>query len=185
MATKACANCNTTSTESHALKLCGDCKTVSYCDRACQKANWKAHKSVCRQSEGRKAKIQAALEENEKLLEESLLEDGQLQLGETISIPHDSYLLKNMRPVSELPLGWQKMMAFPPQFLASISHLPAREQEKAKTEWANDMEAMVEASMTPEALEAQRLQRVEVGKIQERFLAKLAAKKSAKDAGGK
>jgi hypothetical protein len=125
------------------------------------------------------------LEENEKLLEESLLEDGQLELGETISIPHGSYLLKYMRPVSELPLGWQKMMAFPPQFLASISHLPAKEQENAKTEWANDMEAMVEASMTPEALEAQRLQRIEVGKIQERFLAKLAAKKAEKDARSK
>jgi hypothetical protein len=112
------------------------------------------HKSVCRQSEGKKAKDQAALEENEKLLEESLLENGQLELGETISVPYDSYLLKNVRPVSELPRGWQKMMAFPPQFLASISHLPVGEQEKAKNEWTNDMEAMVETSMNPEARDA-------------------------------
>jgi hypothetical protein len=97
------------------------------------------------------------LKEIEDMLEESLLPDGQLQFGETISIPRDSYLLRNMRPLSELPLGCQKMMTFTPEWLASFSHLSAGEQEKAKTDWATQMDAMIEASMTPEAREAQRL----------------------------
>jgi predicted secreted protein len=121
----------------------------------------------------------------EDTLEGSLLPDGQLQFGETISIPQDSYLLKNMRPLSELPLGYQKMMTFPPEWLATISHLSAGEQEKAKTDWANQMDAMIEASVTPEAREAQRLEMMEVGKVQQRFLAKMAAKKAAKDTGSK
>jgi len=29
------------------LKKCGNCKTVSYCSRECQKADWKAHKPRC------------------------------------------------------------------------------------------------------------------------------------------
>ena len=191
MTTKSCAKCNTSSTGTHPLKLCGNCKIVSYCNQACQKADWKAHKSICRQSGAKKAKDQAELEEaanNIATLEDSLLADGQLELGETISIPHDSYVFKNMRPTFKLPNGYQRMIAFPPQWLASISHLPAGEQEKARTNWANQMEAAMEAgqaSMTMEAREAQRLEAVEVGKVQERFLANLAAKKAAKDAESK
>jgi hypothetical protein len=47
-------------------------------------------------------------------LEESLLEDGQLQLGETITVPHDSYTFKMMPPTPELSRGYQKMVYFPP-----------------------------------------------------------------------
>jgi hypothetical protein len=49
MATNSCANCNTANTANNPLKLCGACKTIGYCNRACQKANWKAHKSSCHQ----------------------------------------------------------------------------------------------------------------------------------------
>ena len=119
------------------------------------------------------------------MLEESLLPDIQLQFGETISIPHDSHILKNMRPVSGLPLGYLKMIAFPPEWLASISHLSAGEQGKAQIDWANQVDAMIEASMTPETREAQRLESIEVSKVQERFLAKMAPKKAEKDADGK
>jgi hypothetical protein len=191
MTTKSCAKCNASSTETHPLKLCGNCKIVNYCNQACQKADWKTHKSVCRQFGAKKAKDQAELEEtanNIATLEESLLADGQLELGETISIPHDSYMFKNMRPTSELPNGYQRMIALPPQWLASISRLPAGEQEGARIYWANQMEAAMEvakASMTPEEREAQRLEAIEVGKVQERFLANLAAKKAAKDAESK
>jgi hypothetical protein len=63
--------------------------------------------------------------------------------------------------------------------------LLAGEQEGARNYWANQMEAAMEAakaSMTSEEREAQRLEAIEVGKVQERFLANLAAKKAAKDA---
>lgn len=106
------------------------------------------------------------MEEVKDMLEESLLPDGQLQFGETISIPHNSYLLKDMRPVSELPLGYKMMIPFPPEWLASISHLSAEDQEKAKTDWANQIETMIKTSMTAEAREAHRLEAIEVGKVQ-------------------
>lgn len=185
MAPTSCANCNTANTQSHPLKLCGACKTVGYCDRACQKANWKVHKSACHQSESKKAKEQAAQKEIEDTMQESLLADGNLQLGETISLPHDSYVFKDMPSTSELSRGYQKVMVFPPSWPAKISHLSAREQEETKNRWADQLEATVEASMTPEEHEAQRLQAIEVGKVQERFYAKMAAKKAAKDAENK
>lgn len=185
MATTSCANCNTATTESRPLKLCGACKTVGYCDRACQKANWKVHKPACHPSKNQKAKEQAAQKEIEDTLEESLLADGNLQLAETISLPHDSYVFKDMPSTSELSRGYQKVTVFPHSWLATISHLSAGEQEETKSRWADQLEATVEASMTPEEHEAQRLQAIEVGKIQERFYAKMAAKKAAKDAEGK
>lgn len=143
------------------------------------------HKSACHKSESKKAKEQAAQKEIEDTMQESLLVDGNLQLGETISIPHDSYVFKNMRSTSELTRGYQKMIAFPPEWLATISHLSAGEQEETKSRWASQIEATMEASMTPEEHEAQRLQAIEVGKVQERFFAKMAAKKAAKDAENK
>ncbi|GAB7334598.1 hypothetical protein MBLNU13_g06569t2 [Cladosporium sp. NU13] len=62
----------------------------------------------------KKAKSQACLKKIQDMLEESLLPNGQLKFGENIIISHDSFL-KNTRPVSELPLGYQKMIAFPPK----------------------------------------------------------------------
>jgi hypothetical protein len=43
-----CANCNTLSTPSAPLKDCSACKTASYCNSACQHADWKFHKSICK-----------------------------------------------------------------------------------------------------------------------------------------
>jgi hypothetical protein len=56
------------------------------------------------------------------------------------------------------------------------------EQEKAKDDYANQMDGAIEAQMTPEQREAQRLERIEVGKVQKRFLEKLGAKKAAEEA---
>ncbi|OAL49743.1 hypothetical protein IQ07DRAFT_588263 [Pyrenochaeta sp. DS3sAY3a] len=44
-----CANCKQTATAKNiaALKNCAGCKTTRYCDRDCQKADWKTHKKVC------------------------------------------------------------------------------------------------------------------------------------------
>ncbi|EPS42385.1 hypothetical protein H072_3631 [Dactylellina haptotyla CBS 200.50] len=44
LSTKLCANCMTASED---LKHCARCKSVNYCSRDCQKANWKHHKKVC------------------------------------------------------------------------------------------------------------------------------------------
>lgn len=48
MSHTSCANCNAPRTPSNPLKSCGSCLSVSYCDRACQKAHWKTHKPTCR-----------------------------------------------------------------------------------------------------------------------------------------
>lgn len=51
--TQKCAKCSKTTCESgNALKRCAKCKTVLYCSRACQTADWKAHKKSCGLSAG-------------------------------------------------------------------------------------------------------------------------------------
>lgn len=40
-----CANC---ATKADKLMLCGKCKTVQYCERACQVAHFKEHKAACK-----------------------------------------------------------------------------------------------------------------------------------------
>jgi hypothetical protein len=40
-----CAHCNTASTT---LQICNNCKNASYCNRDCQKADWKWHKATCK-----------------------------------------------------------------------------------------------------------------------------------------
>jgi len=186
MTTTACANCKTVATDDQPLKLCGACKNVSYCNRDCQKASWKAHKSVCRQNKaGAKAKLDQAtldaMKDNNTLAEESLLPDGRLRFGESVMIPNDTCMVR-MPPTAELPRGYLKMIFPPPGWLASISHLSREEQERAKYDFALQMDAMIEAQMTTESREAQRLENIEVGKVQKRFLAKLGAKEAAKEA---
>ena len=44
VASKACDFCNT---KKGKLRLCGNCKRVTYCSRKCQKAGWSMHKLVC------------------------------------------------------------------------------------------------------------------------------------------
>jgi ankyrin repeat protein len=41
-----CEQCGTTTT-GQKMKKCGACKTVYYCNRDCQTANWPLHKQVC------------------------------------------------------------------------------------------------------------------------------------------
>lgn len=79
-----CAQCNTTGRD---LKLCNSCKTVVYCNRACQKAHWKAHKVTCRQV--KVAGDKAAKEEGLKL--EAMMVMGVEKVGE-IKITPRSYV---------------------------------------------------------------------------------------------
>ncbi|KAI0361646.1 hypothetical protein OH77DRAFT_1417912 [Trametes cingulata] len=34
------------------IKMCGGCKVMGYCSKECQKADWKEHKPICRQTSG-------------------------------------------------------------------------------------------------------------------------------------
>ncbi|PVH95180.1 hypothetical protein DM02DRAFT_618079 [Periconia macrospinosa] len=47
-----CAGCKKTPSEAGvaSLKTCAKCKSVWYCDRECQKADWKVHKKICSNS---------------------------------------------------------------------------------------------------------------------------------------
>ncbi|KAG0273507.1 hypothetical protein BGZ95_010683, partial [Linnemannia exigua] len=50
---KKCAKCSKTTGENgNALKRCAKCRTILYCSRACQTADWKDHKKSCGLSAG-------------------------------------------------------------------------------------------------------------------------------------
>jgi len=43
-----CANCGQgAKDEAHGLMLCSSCRSVHYCSKVCQKADWKQHKALC------------------------------------------------------------------------------------------------------------------------------------------
>jgi hypothetical protein len=44
-----CQVCEKGKAEGVKLSFCSSCRSVSYCSRACQKADWKAHKVICKQ----------------------------------------------------------------------------------------------------------------------------------------
>ena len=43
-----CTQCTKAAPNNGKLQVCGRCKTVQYCSKDCQKANWKEHKAVCK-----------------------------------------------------------------------------------------------------------------------------------------
>ena len=43
-----CANCAVVEEEVGNHKMCGFCKVVPYCSRACQKGHWAVHKGACK-----------------------------------------------------------------------------------------------------------------------------------------
>lgn len=46
-----CNHCNQWYADDYKLRKCSACKSVYYCDRKCQKADWKVHKETCCHSE--------------------------------------------------------------------------------------------------------------------------------------
>jgi hypothetical protein len=49
MVTASCQLCEKGETEGLQISFCSSCHSVSYCSRACQKADWKAHKVICKE----------------------------------------------------------------------------------------------------------------------------------------
>lgn len=45
-----CHYCKSKTTSEKSLLLCGNCRLVAYCDKTCQKLDWKAHKVGCERS---------------------------------------------------------------------------------------------------------------------------------------
>lgn len=69
---------------------------------------------------------------------------------------------------------------FPHEFLASILHMNAEEQQAAKERFADQVDAEqdgAKAAMTPEQREAQRLEWIEANKAAEKFLVSETARK--------
>lgn len=57
-AARVCATCSAANVP---LQQCARCKSASYCNKSCQKANWKAHKQACARhaQDGRQPSIEA------------------------------------------------------------------------------------------------------------------------------
>jgi hypothetical protein len=49
METTSCQLCEKGKAEGVKLSFCNACRSMSYCSRECQKADWKAHKVICMQ----------------------------------------------------------------------------------------------------------------------------------------
>jgi hypothetical protein len=49
MVTASCQVCEKGKAEGVKLSFCSACRSVSYCSRVCQKADWKAHKNICKE----------------------------------------------------------------------------------------------------------------------------------------
>jgi hypothetical protein len=47
VALKSCAKCACKEAATAQFKTCQQCKVTFYCGKACQKADWKAHKKLC------------------------------------------------------------------------------------------------------------------------------------------
>lgn len=100
-----------------------------------------------------------------------------------VSLRHGTYVMKWMPPTPEMPRWYWACIHFPPEFLASISHMNAEEQQAAKEKFADQIIAAQErakAAMTPEQREAQSQEWIEANKAAEKVLASEAAKKHAK-----
>jgi hypothetical protein len=48
MVKASCQVCEKGEAEGLKLSFCNSCRSVSYCSRACQKADWKTHKVICK-----------------------------------------------------------------------------------------------------------------------------------------
>jgi hypothetical protein len=49
MVKASCHACEKEEAEGMKLSFCNSCRSVSYCSRACQRADWKAHKVICKE----------------------------------------------------------------------------------------------------------------------------------------
>jgi hypothetical protein len=49
METASCQVCENGKVEGVKLSFCSACRSVSYCSRECQKADWKTHKNICKE----------------------------------------------------------------------------------------------------------------------------------------
>jgi hypothetical protein len=87
-----------------------------------------------------------------------------------------------MPPTRELPLGYEDLTVFRPEWLASIAHLPKEEQVRVKTEFAAEKYEAEQAEMTPARREAGRRKAKVVGQIQQEVNTRLAVEDAAKNA---
>ena len=67
-----CACCEKNRTDNHKLQECKACHTVAYCNRECQKIDWKKHKSLCKTHGPRPTAKSRPLEGDEKSIADGM-----------------------------------------------------------------------------------------------------------------
>ena len=77
MTGRLCTSCETAESATLKLKKCTGCRSVQYCCRDCQRADWPAHKSTCRrlQQEAR-SKMMEAVFANDVVTVKALMTEG-------------------------------------------------------------------------------------------------------------
>lgn len=112
MSHTACAHCNAARTTSNPLKSCSSCLSVSYCDRACQKAHWKTHKTACNFT-------------NEKRGFPD--KDGNIIFKDKI-VPSGAFIERRIPPSDEFPRGYSEMVTLGPELAAMRAQMTAEER---------------------------------------------------------
>jgi len=86
-------SCGSCGSSTGPLAACRSCKSVSYCNVACQKAHWKDHRKECREKSEN-----AQSDEPEKTVEEKTAADDNRSLNTPASNMWQDHLLPGVRP---------------------------------------------------------------------------------------
>lgn len=126
MTTRTCDACNTVPTTERHLMLCGACKNASYCNRACQKAHWKAHKPMCLTISKQNTKINN--HEDETTVDGFKDEHGNVVVAGKIH-PPGTYIDYLMPPSPGYPRGRHDTIILEPKMVIWFANLSEGEKD--------------------------------------------------------
>jgi 3-phosphoinositide dependent protein kinase-1 len=106
-----CANCEAVN---ETPMLCGGCKSVSYCNRDCQKSHWKTHKTQCNfESKPNEEKVETLVDKSSESKENTISnEGGNSTSTQTKTLQFEDYLEKLEKEEMEKPEVAKRIASF-------------------------------------------------------------------------